>query len=99
MAKSRVYTLKSRSEKQQNVCSMEKVYGKMRPQSTGFTKWNWWQDKMFYNYHDLVKFEQKYDLKVDYEEMPKFEQVVKILESFECKQKEEAPKDDIKRIK
>jgi len=51
-------------------CSLEIEYG--RAHHGYLAKWNWWRDKCFERVNGLHNFELKYDLQIDYEQMPKY---------------------------
>ena len=62
-------------------CSLEIEYGKLYHQY--LSKWNWWRDRVFERANDLSTFELRYDLEVNYEQMPKYKQIVTMLEKIE----------------
>jgi len=62
-------------------CSLEKEYG--HPYNEYLGKWNWWRDRAFERVKNLILFEVKYDIEVNYEQMPKYKKIVDILEENE----------------
>lgn len=62
-------------------CSIEKEYG--NPYANYLNKWNWWRDKVFERTKNINRFEVKYDLEVNYEQMPKYKAIVQLLEKME----------------
>ena len=62
-------------------CSIEKEYGSLY--ANYLNKWNWWRDKVFERTRNLNRLEVRYDLEVNYEQMPKYKAIVNILENME----------------
>ena len=62
-------------------CSIEKEYGNLY--ANYLNKWNWWRDKVFERTRNINRFEIRYDLEVNYEQMPKYKAIVEILEKME----------------
>jgi hypothetical protein len=98
ISKDRVFKLRQRDQKEKELimknlddhqsktkrfCSLEIEYGKLYGQF--LAKWEWWQSQVSDRFLGLQEFEASYDLEITYEQMPKYRQIVNILDSLEHK--------------
>lgn len=67
--------------KRRQVCSLEADYGNFY--GAHLVRWNWWRDKAFSRLSNFGEVEAKFDLEVNFEQMPKLKRLAEILEAAE----------------